>query len=311
MSAINTFAATVPADEVASSLSTDGYAVIRGLLDDELHARLDTELAPFLDDTKTGQEDFMGHRTKRFGSLVAKCPAATELIVHPLILEVAEEVLGPYCARFQINYTGVMYLEPGEKAQVLHRDTGIYPIQNPAPPLTLGTMWAMTDFTTENGATCLVPGSHRWTDARKPLPEEIVTAEMPAGSVLLYTGNTIHGAGANRANTNRGGLAVHYCLAWLRQEENQYLAMPIEEARKLPRRLQELMGYDLGTVNLGFVDHKHPNDHLNQVDDDGPGDLGPQHLMDADSAIQRFKVSETQAVGRTRFDVVAEPPSSS
>ena len=130
---------------------------------------------------------------------------------------------------------------------------------------------------------------------------------MLAGSVLLYTGNTIHGAGANRANSIRSGLALAYCLAWLRQEENQYLAMPLQEARKLPRRLQELMGYDLGTVNMGFVDHKHPNDFLNQVDDGGPGDLGPEAVMNADNAIQRMKVSEVEAVGRTRFDAAAEP----
>ena len=134
-----------------------------------------------------------------------------------------------------------------------------------------------------------------------------MAAEMTAGSVLLYTGNTIHGGGSNRAAATRGGLAIHYSLAWLRQEENQFMVMPMEEARQLPRRLQELMGYDLATVNLGFVDHQHPNQVLNGIAGDGPGELGPQPLMEADNAIQRFKVSETGAVGRTRFNVAAEP----
>lgn len=295
---------------IAASIQRDGYAIVRGLLDPDLHARLQSQLAPLLEGAHTGQEDFMGRRTKRFGALLSKCPAARELAVHPLVLSVTERVLGPYCARFQLNYTGVMYVEPGEKAQVLHRDTGVFPIQNPAPPMTLATLWAMTDFTDDNGATCLLPGSHLWNDQRQPRPEEIVTAEMPSGSVLIYTGNVVHGAGANRANTTRGGLAVHYSLAWLRQEENQYLSMPIEEARKLPRRLQELMGYDLGSVNLGFVDHKHPNDFLNGLDDEGPGALGPQELMDADNAILRLKVTDCAAVGRTRFDVTASGPRS-
>ena len=297
----NRFDANTSAEKIAASMRADGYAIVSGLLSSSARARLESELAPSLDATQTGQEDFMGQRTKRFGALIAKCPAARELVVHPLVLEVTEKVLGPYCARFQINYTGVMYIEPGEQAQVMHRDTGIFPIQNPAPPMTLGTLWAMTDFTADNGATRLVPGSHMWNDARKPRPEEIVVAEMSTGSVLLYTGNVIHGAGANRANSTRGGLALHYCLAWLRQEENQYLSMPIEEARTLPRQLQELMGYDLGTVNLGFVDHQHPNDFLNGVADEGPGVLGPQELMDADNAIQRMRVSGTEAVGRTRY----------
>ena len=226
--------------------------------------------------------------------------------MHPLILDVTDQVLGPYCARFQINYTGVMYLGPGEQTQILHRDAGLYPIRNPAPPLLLATMWAMTDFSAENGATRLVPGSHLWPDERTPLPEEIVSAEMPAGSVLLYIESLIHGAGANRSNAVRGGLALHYSLAWLRQEENQYLTMPMEEARQLPRRLQELMGYDLATVNLGFVDHKHPNDVLNGTAGDGPGDLGPAALMAADEAIQRFTVSETGPGRRTRFPVAAK-----
>ena len=292
-------------------MRTDGYAIVTGLLDPALHTRLESELVPLLAAAQTGQEDFMGHRTRRFGALLAKCPAARELVVHPLVLEVTEKVLGPYCARFQINYTGVMYIEPGEEAQVMHRDTGIYPLQNPVPPMTLGTLWAMNDFTVENGATRLVPGSHLWKDERKPLTEEIVAAAMPSGSVLLYAGNVIHGAGANRANSTRGGLAMHYSLAWLRQEENQYLSMSLEEARKLPRQLQELMGYDLGSVNLGFVDHKHPNEFLNGVADAGPGALGPQELMEADNAIQRMRVTGTEAVGRTRFHVAPESPSTS
>ena len=102
-------------------------------------------------------------------------------------------------------------------------------------------MWAMTDFTADNGATRLVPGSHRWRDDREPLPEEIATAEMSVGSVLIYTGNTLHGPGANRSNDTRGGLALHYTLGWLRQEENQYLVMTPEAAARLPKRLQELM----------------------------------------------------------------------
>ena len=225
------------------------------------------------------------------------------MVVHPLVLAVADRVLGPYCARYQINYTGIMHIEPGESAQTMHRDTGLYPIQNPAPPLTLATMWAVTDFTAENGATRIVPGSHLWPDARVPDAEEIGAAEMPAGSLMIYVGNTIHGGGANSSNAARCGLALHYSLGWLRQEENQYLAVPMEEARTFTRQLQCLMGYDLGSVNLGFVDHKHPNDVLNGTSGEGPGELGPQALMDADNAIRRFRIEGTEAVGRTRMKV--------
>ena len=304
MAELNIFDTGVGADPLVDAIERDGYAIVRELLDHGTVARLAGELAPHLEATQTGDPDpFFGSRTKRFGALLSRCATARDMVVYPLVLAVADRVLGPYCARYQINYTGIMHIEPGESAQVMHRDTGLYPIQNPAPPLTLATMWAVTDFTVENGATRIVPGSHRWPDARVPDAEEIGAAEMPAGSLMIYVGNMIHGGGANSSNAARCGLALHYSLGWLRQEENQYLAVPMEEARTFTRQLQCLMGYDLGSVNLGFVDHKHPNDVLNGTSGDGPGALGPQALMDADNAIRRFRVEGTEAVGRTRMKV--------
>ena len=304
MARLNTFDADAGADSVAAAIERDGYAIVRGLLDPENLARLSDDLAPHLEATALGDpDDFMGAKTKRFGALLSRCPTSRDMVVHPLVLEIADRVLGPYCARYRIHYTGVMHIEPGETAQIMHRDTGPFPIQNPAPPLTLATMWAVSDFSAENGATRIVPGSHRWTDDRVPEPDEIAQAEMPAGSLLMYVGSMIHGAGANWANAARCGVALHYALGWLRQEENQYLAVPMEEARTFPHQLQCLMGYDLATVNLGFVDHKHPNDVLNGTAGKQAGELGPQALMDADNAIQRFKVEGTAAVGRARMKV--------
>ncbi len=304
MKRLQAFNADVPAELLATSISAYGYAIVRRFLDDDALAKLTGELRPHLDATGAGDPDaFMGHKTKRFGALLSRCPTTRDMVTDPLALETADRVLGPYCARYQVNYTGVMYLEPGETAQTMHRDTSFYPIQNPAPPLLLATMWAVTDFTAENGATRIVPGSHQWPDQRIPSSDEIITAEMPPGSVMFYLGGMIHGGGANRSAAARCGLALTYSLGWLRQEENQYLAVPIAEARTFPPLLQRLMGYDLGTVNLGFVDHKHPHDVLSQTVGSRPGELGPQELMEADNAIRRFKVSDTKVVGRRRFHV--------
>ena len=307
MPALNRFdARSTDADEVGNAIDRDGYAIVTGVFDSDHVAALKRELDPLIAATPCGHEDFMGKHTKRFGCLLARCPTSHEMALHPLVLGVVGKVLGPYCARFQINYTGIMHLEPEERAQVLHRDASLYPFQNPAPPTILATMWAVSDFTAANGATCLVPGSHLWDDARQPTADEIVMAEMPAGSVLMYNGSTIHAGGANRSNGARTGAAIQFSLGWLRQEENQYLAMPIDQARQLPRRLQELMGYDLATVNLGFVDHKHPNDVLNGTAGPGNGDLGPADLMAADNAILRLKVTERRATGRNRYRVEAD-----
>jgi ectoine hydroxylase-related dioxygenase (phytanoyl-CoA dioxygenase family) len=124
--------------------------------------------------------------------------------------------------------------------------------------LTLATIWACTDFTAENGGTSVVPSSHRWPHDRKPLPSEIMPTVMPRGSVLIYASNLLHGAGENRSNGIRRGMALHYNLGWLRQEENQYLSLPVEIARSLPEPIQRLVGYDLGGPYLGFVEAGHP-----------------------------------------------------
>ena len=139
-----------------------------------------------------------------------------------------------------------------------------------------------------------------------PESDEIAIAEMPAGSVLLYTGNVLHGAGANRSNSARFGLALHYNLGWLRQEENQYLAVPPEVARELPVQIRELLGYSLGSPFLGFVDHIAPNDYIDGVRDPAKSSLEPPALFEQDRSYRRFQVSDTVVSGRHRFDVAAD-----
>jgi len=288
------------AETIAEAIERDGYAIVRDMLDAEGLARLRGQLRPLIDATPSDTGGFMGARTVRFGALLGRCEEPRSMALDPLLLAVVERVLGPYCARFQLNYTGVMHLKPGETAQPLHRDASFYPFQNPGPPTLLATMWAVTDFTRDNGATWLVPGSHLWDDDRVPTEADVVQAVMPAGAMLLYNGNVHHAGGANRSNGPRTGCALQFSLGWLRQEENQYMAVPQEIARTFPRRLQELMGYDLATVNCGFVDHKHPNDVLNGTAGDAPGDLGPDWLYKADSEIRKMKVTGYRPFARPR-----------
>src|SRR5207237_383808 len=100
----------------------------------------------------------------------------------------------------------------------------------------------------------LVPGRHRLEDRREFAEADSDPAEMPAGSVLFYTGALYHGAGANRSDAVRYGLNITYAVSWLRQEENQYLSVPREIARELPEPLLRLMGYARGAYALGYVD---------------------------------------------------------
>ncbi len=304
MRVLQTFEPDVSSEKLHEAITEQGYAVVKNLLPKAELTELSEQLNPHLDLVELGDPDpFFGHRTKRFGALLSRCPITRRMLTNQLILDTADLVLGPYCVRYQVNYTGVMHLAPGETAQTMHRDTGFYPIQNPSPPLTLATMWAVTDFTEENGATRIVPGSHRWTDDRTPKVAEIVQADMPAGSVLIYNGSLLHGGGANESDRDRCGVALHYSLGWLRQEENQYLAISMEEARAFPEKVQRLMGYDLATVNLGFADHKHPNDILNGNAGNQVGTLGNKKMMEADNAVRRFRVIGTDSVGRARIDI--------
>ena len=246
------------AEAVGAALDEAGYAIVERVADPALMDRLDAEFAPHLDAVQLGHTEFAGYRTKRINNLLAKSRAAQELALHPLVLALCDRVLLPYCLRYHLHVTALIELQPGERAQVLHRDGSIYPVRLPSIPTTLATFWACNDFTAENGGTNLVPGSHRWPHDREPRPEEVVSTVMPRGSVLFYTSNLIHGGGANRATVTRRGMALHYNLGWLRQEENLFLSLPPAIARALPEPLQRLVGYDFGGPYLGFVESGHP-----------------------------------------------------
>ncbi len=307
MVSIQRFPGDTAPEPVVAALHRDGVAVVERLIGDTALSAIRRELEPHLDDRAPGTENMMGERTRRFGRLLARSTAVQELLTHPLALSLADAILLRYCVNYHVNYTGVMVIDPGETSQPLHRDTGFYPIANPAPPLLLATIWAITDFRADNGATCLIPGSCHWDDVREPTAEELVPAEMPAGSVLFYLGSTFHGGGANRASDTRFGLALHYGLGWLRQEENQYLAVSPDEARKLPETVQRLMGYAMGGSALGFVDHQDPLEFLNGRAGSESGDIYGG-LMERDRRLQRFRVSGTAPVGRRYFRISLPEP---
>jgi ectoine hydroxylase-related dioxygenase (phytanoyl-CoA dioxygenase family) len=285
----NVFRAGVAPAAVVEAILADGYAIVRGALPPERLARLRAEVEPVLAATPCGADPFLGLRSKRIGNVFMRFPATREMAIDPLVLAVADGVLGPWCATYRINFTGIQHLEPGEEVQGLHRDGHLYPFVDPGPPTILGTIWAITDYTAANGATLVVPGSHLWPEEREPLPSEVAPAEMPAGSLLLYTSGTIHGAGANASDTVRTGCAIHYNLGWLRQEENQYLSIPPAAARELPERLQRLVGYDFGGPYLGIALGDDPIKLL-QDEPQGPNLRSRPEISAAHRRMKRLKV---------------------
>ena len=249
------FPATVSGDIVAEALKRDGAAIVDSAVSNELMDRLAAELEPHMAATPFGPDAFAGRRTRRTGGLIARSPGCRELVMNPLVLSVAAKVLS-HATSFQLHLTQVIAIGPGEPAQPIHRDQWAFDFfRFPRDyEVQCNTLWAMTDFTAENGATRVIPGSNHYDDGLRFTEADTEPAEMARGSVLLYTGSVYHGGGANRTSATRCGINITYNLSWLRQEENQYLATPLEIARTLPVELLRLMGYARGAYALGYVD---------------------------------------------------------
>jgi ectoine hydroxylase-related dioxygenase (phytanoyl-CoA dioxygenase family) len=272
MSDLARIGADEPREGIVDALSEDGAVIVEGLLDEDLLARFNAELDPLLEQAGREQQRFIneaaawffGDRTLGVTGVAGKSTVfATEILPHPIYLAVCDAVLGPNCATYQLNIAHVLDRGPGAELQYLHRDELVWiHVPTPHPEIQLASVVALGDFTADNGATRVIPGSHRWPADRQPTEDELVVAEMAAGSAIIYLGSTIHGGGPNVTEAQRRrGMHVSYCVGWLRTEENQYLATPLATARTLPRRSQELLGYGahdalmagggyLGTIEL-------------------------------------------------------------
>ncbi|HZQ85230.1 MAG TPA: phytanoyl-CoA dioxygenase family protein [Acidimicrobiales bacterium] len=252
---IRHLAATASAEEAAEALAADGAVVVDELVDHSVMDAIAAELAPFVEATAPGPDDFSGHNTRRTGALIARSPASHALIMHPLALATVGAVLA-HATNHQLHLTQLISIGPGEPAQPLHRDQWAFDFFTfpPGFEVQCNTIWALTDFAEDNGATRVVPGSNHFEDKLRFTHDDTVPAEMAKGSVLFYTGSVYHGGGANRSDRVRVGVNITYNLAWLRQEENQYLSVPQEVARTLPVEMLRLMGYSRGAYALGYVD---------------------------------------------------------
>ena len=293
---LNVVAPDLPLQDMQHRLLDQGYLIIEELAVD-LARQTHAELIPHIENAPFGHDEFLGARTKRLGGVLKKSIAARALVTHPVVLVLAESVLLNYATNYQLNFSGVMHLEPGADAQPLHRDGDLYPLSHLGITTLMPTMWALSEFDSSNGGTQLVPGSHLWPDERRPLPQETVNAEMPAGSVLIYLGGTIHGGGTNHSHRARTGLALQYSLGWLRQEENQYLAHPPEVARDFSEQLRRLIGYDYGGSYLGFVNGDDPH-RLFEPNYDGPAMRSTPAIDDAKAALPRYALTELPGKGK-------------
>ena len=248
-------AASSDPERIAEVLERDGCVVVDGLAEAGLLARFHREMKPWIDATQLGPDRFTGESTRRTGGLVARSAAARELVMNPTVRGTVAKLLA-HGTSYRVHLTQVIAIGPGETPQDIHRDQWAFDFF-PFPSgyeVQCNTLWALTDFTEANGATRVIPGSHRFEDKQQFTIEDTEPAEMEAGSALLYTGALYHGGGPNRTDAVRMGINITYALSWLRQEENQYLSIPPEVARELDDDLLRVLGYSRGAYALGYVD---------------------------------------------------------
>lgn len=251
---VKRFKVVDPLDQIVAAVAADGCAIIERAVPESTIDAVLSEMAPYVDAIDPGSDDFTGRNTRRAGSLIARSTASHELVMHPAVLGVAEAIIGKNATNIQLHLTQIIEIGPGEPAQLIHRDQWAWDFF-PFPQgfeVELSTIWAGVDFTEENGATRVIPGSNHWDPERKGTAEETVQATMPKGSVVVYTGSLMHSGGANKSDQRRSGINVDYCLGWLRQEENQYLSCPPAQAKNLPTELARLAGYQRGGYALGY-----------------------------------------------------------
>jgi hypothetical protein len=262
------------ASVVSEELADRGYAILERRMPDDLLARVRAELEPQFAATPRCRGDFYGWKTTRIGSVLTKAPSTRELVLDPLVLSVVEPILGPHCDWIQLNLVQAVRVHAGERGQAPHRDEEMWPCAKHGVPWLINVMWAVDEFTPENGATRLWPHSQRDELDRFIDEDGAVPGTMPAGSACLFMGSLTHAAGANQTLSGRTGVIVSYCLGWLKTYENQFLAYPPHVAREFPPELQKLIGYQIHKPNLGGWNGQDPGVLLQ-------GDPGPAPHVDA------------------------------
>ncbi|MBD3774940.1 MAG: phytanoyl-CoA dioxygenase family protein [Rhodobacteraceae bacterium] len=278
----------------ADQLARDGFCIIPDLLPASTIAALESDLETCFARTPFCEGDFYGNRTKRFGSLMRRSPAAAELALQPAILSLAEEFLGKSCDRMQLNVAQAIEIHPGEIEQFPHRDHDMWAGEKGGNEYLLNVIWPLSRFTAQNGATRIYPGSHLHCADQPDIPEDMgapVAAECNPGDAICFLGSTLHGAGANMSQSVRRAVVIGYSLGWLKPYENLWLAYPPDVARQFPPQLAELAGYAQHRPNLGNYEGRCPSILLK---DDVPA--YPQAIdalrPDQAAAVQKFAQSQ-------------------
>ncbi|MBS0363858.1 MAG: phytanoyl-CoA dioxygenase family protein [Proteobacteria bacterium] len=263
---MDAYASRFDPDAHAAEMAAQGYTVITEFMDAEQLAEYRRALQPFVD-THRGRNDFEGFKTERIYTLIARGRVFEEIATDPRLMALIGRFLQP---NFLLSASHSISLNPGETAQSLHTDDGFYRQPRPRPPIGISVIGAIDAFTRANGATEVVPGSHRWGDpgaADRPndlaeIEKMAVPMEIPAGAALVFFGTLIHRGGANVTDKPRLAFTNQYCEPWARPQENFWLSVPREMVREMSPTAQTLLGYEIAPPFLGMVTASHPRKSL-------------------------------------------------
>jgi ectoine hydroxylase-related dioxygenase (phytanoyl-CoA dioxygenase family) len=241
-------------DRLMATVEREGFVIVEGLLSAAKLDEIKKDALPRFEHS-SGRNNFEGFATQRLYAVLAKTFTCDALVEHPLVLALLDRILEP---NYLLSQLQIINLLAGEERQPLHSDDAFYPWPRPRRALGAAAIWAIDEFTGDNGATVLIPGSHRW-DGRAPGPDDVpIPAVMPAGSMLFLLGTLWHGAGGNRTARSRMCVAAQYCAPWCRTQENLFLTVPIGRVRASSEHLKRLLGFSIHPPFMGFIDGKHP-----------------------------------------------------
>jgi ectoine hydroxylase-related dioxygenase (phytanoyl-CoA dioxygenase family) len=236
-----------------AEVERDGFVIVERLLPDERTEEIRRDVEPRF--AHAGRNNFEGFATQRLYGVLEKTFVCNPLVEHPLVLGLLDRLLEPNYLLSQLQAIDIL---PGEAAQPLHYDDGFYPWPRPRRALGAATIWAIDDFTAENGATVVIPRSHLWGDRVPGAGDEVRPVVMPKGSMLFFLGTLWHGGGTNRTTRGRLCVTAQYCAPWCRQQENFSLSVSRDRVKQCSEHVKRLLGYSIHPPFMGFVDGMHP-----------------------------------------------------
>lgn len=261
-------------ESLLDQFKVDGFCVLGNALDSGDIKAIKEQLDPYMRGKHMGRNDFEGEHSERVYALLAKAPGIARLIEHPQVLPLLDHLLPK---NYLLSAALAINVHPGETPQPWHIDdaAGGLPWPKPRPMFGVSTIWALDDFTADNGATEVIPGSQHWPATRTPTAGEVHKVIMTAGSVVIFDGRLLHRGGANRSTGKRLAVTPQYCAPGLRQIENMTLAVPPDVAAQYSERVQNMLGYNVIEPGfMGYVDGRHPKKLID------PGYQGRKHRAD-------------------------------